>query len=148
MESKNLPPSSSAAGLLCNIMIVWRRWRSRAEHSEEARRNASLTLAVSGPSAGAARASARRTWRQAGSDQTSVNVLDTARCATVRRRVANVYVGMTSRESKGARARMVQGASARQGVDASSAGNASSLAAAFFPDAALDSCLRAEEKGK
>jgi hypothetical protein len=75
-------------------------------------------------------------------------VLDTARCATVRRRVANVYVGMMSRESKEARARMVQGASARQGVDASSAGDASSLAAAFFPDAALDSCLRAEEKGK
>jgi hypothetical protein len=43
---------------------------------------------------------------------------------------------------------MVQGASARQGVDASSAGDASSLAADFFPDAALDSCLRAEEKDK
>jgi hypothetical protein len=54
MESKNLPPSSSAAGLLCNIMIVWRRQRSRAEHSEKARRNASSTLTVSGPSAGAA----------------------------------------------------------------------------------------------
>jgi hypothetical protein len=43
---------------------------------------------------------------------------------------------------------MVRGASAGQGIDASSAGDASSLAAAFFPDAALDSSLRAEEKGK